>query len=183
MRRKQQPPSLCCRCASAQRSTPCRSQTCWPGVMQRSSRRRQLGTAGWLPTQTDPRQKTCRSEQRLHGSQWGILCPAGAATATTINCASISTNCLLRGLLPPSALLLHSTPPLFSVQTELSWLLDDALAALARPGADWRPATWQQVERDLRRGGPLAEAACQYMVQLREPLEALGETCWEGLIG
>lgn len=61
-------------------------------------------------------------------------------------------------------------------QTELSWLLDDALAALARPGHDWKPASWQQVERDLRRGGPLADAACQYMVQLREPLEALGES-------
>ncbi|PRW58532.1 hemK methyltransferase family member 1 [Chlorella sorokiniana] len=73
-------------------------------------------------------------------------------------------------------------PTTEDLQTELSWLLDDALAALARPGADWRPATWQQVERDLRRGGPLADAACQYMVQLREPLEAL-EALWQRRLG
>lgn len=63
-------------------------------------------------------------------------------------------------------------------QTELSWLLDDALAGIAQqPGGAWRPATWQQVERDLRARGPLADAAAreQCSVQLREPLEALGE--------
>lgn len=61
------------------------------------------------------------------------------------------------------------------MQTELGWLLDDALAAMARPGGDWRPTSWRQLERDLRLRPPLAEAACQYLVQLREPLEALGE--------
>lgn len=72
-------------------------------------------------------------------------------------------------------------PSLFpaSLQTELGWLLDDALAALARPAGgkpDWRLTSWQQVERDLRPGGPLADAAGQCMVQLREPLETLGES-------
>ena len=67
------------------------------------------------------------------------------------------------------------------LQTELDWLLDDALAALARPASakpDWRPTSWRQVERDLRPGGLLADAAGQYMVQLREPLETLGELWW-----
>ncbi|KAL4430761.1 hypothetical protein ABPG75_006017 [Micractinium tetrahymenae] len=68
-------------------------------------------------------------------------------------------------------------PSVEDLQTELSWLLDDALAAMARPGGNWRPTSWRQLERDLRLRAPLREAACQYLVQLREPLEAL-EALW-----
>ncbi|KAL4420380.1 hypothetical protein ABPG77_002320 [Micractinium sp. CCAP 211/92] len=66
-------------------------------------------------------------------------------------------------------------PSVEDLQTELGWLLDDALAAMARPGGDWRPTSWRQLERDLRLRPPLADAACQYLVQLREPLELLCE--------
>lgn len=61
------------------------------------------------------------------------------------------------------------------LQTELNWLLDDSLAAWARPGGDWRSISWQQLERDLRRRQELRDGACQYLVQLREPLHSLGE--------
>lgn len=74
----------------------------------------------------------------------------------------------------------HWVPtPCRCTQTELGWLLDDALTAMARPGSGWRPTSWRQLERDLRQRSALREAACQYLVQLREPLEALGERqCW-----
>lgn len=81
----------------------------------------------------------------------------------------------------PPALRIDAAPHAPILQTELGWLLDDAVAAVApQPGADWRPATWQQVERDLRTKGPLAGAGSQQVVvQLRETLEALGEWCRE----
>jgi hypothetical protein len=62
-------------------------------------------------------------------------------------------------------------------QTELGWLLDDSLAAWSHNGGDWRGVSWQQLERDLRQQ-TFKDAAGQYRVQLREPLEWLSE--WAG---
>jgi hypothetical protein len=69
---------------------------------------------------------------------------------------------------------LDEGPSAEDLETELGWLLDDSLAAWARPGQDWRPISWRQLERDLRQRAELLEAACQYLVQLREPLDGLG---------
>eukprot|EP00887_Chlorella_sp_A99_P005641 scaffold1.g5641.t1 len=62
------------------------------------------------------------------------------------------------------------------VETELSWLLDDALASLARRGEQWQQASWRSLERDLQHSGGRGLGSLEeYVVQLREPLEVLDE--------
>ena len=89
-----------------------------------------------------------------------------------------------------------------ALQTELRWLLDDAVAALSAPAAaaaagaasppgaavDWRSTTWQQLEKEVGGGGSVeallggggggaasSSSGQQYLVQLREPLGTLGK--------
>lgn len=114
----------------------------------------------------DPLWRTCRCVQGCHIKNMGFL----------LRCM------LLSFTLQPAAehwevqtRPTQSMRPTRCLQTELGWLLDDALAAMARPGGDWRPTSWRQLERDLRLRPPLADAACHYLVQLREPLESLCE--------
>jgi hypothetical protein len=73
----------------------------------------------------------------------------------------------------------HVCPPPGPLpQTELSWLLDNALAATARPGGEWASTSWQQLERELRCGeAPPGQGAAGQLVQLREPLAWLGKPC------
>lgn len=108
---------------------------------------------------------------------WGLLVcirrsrePAGKAGLMSHACSCMPAVLQACNRRPRRRLL----PP----QTELGWLMDDCVAGMARAGKDWGSASWQQVERDVRTQGPLSQAACQYMVQLREPLDALGEQAW-----
>lgn len=63
-------------------------------------------------------------------------------------------------------------PSVEDLDTELSWLLDDAVVGVRSPGDDeWQQQSWRDVERSLRlRGEPGKETE----VSLREPLEELG---------
>mgnify|MGYP001039026982 CR=1 FL=1 len=60
------------------------------------------------------------------------------------------------------------------MQTELSWLLDDAVAGMVTAAGDSRQVNWRWIERGLR-SNELAEQQLQQEVQLRAPLQALGE--------
>jgi len=63
------------------------------------------------------------------------------------------------------------------LRTELSWLLDDAVAAISRGGegtaAEWHQESWRDIERGLR--SEPHGAFNTWAVRLREPLDELGE--------
>lgn len=60
------------------------------------------------------------------------------------------------------------------LETELSWLLDDSVAALIdETGAPERSITWRSLERDIKTGALLLPDSCT--IKLREPLANLGK--------
>ena len=69
------------------------------------------------------------------------------------------------------------------LQTELSWLLDDAVAGVSSgsggSGGDggWQNATWRALERDAASGPDSGGGDGRRLVRLREPLPAL-EALW-----
>jgi hypothetical protein len=60
------------------------------------------------------------------------------------------------------------------LETELSWLLDDAVAAVVdETGAPPQAVTWRRLERELHSGTLMLSGTCT--IQLRESLEGLGK--------
>lgn len=71
------------------------------------------------------------------------------------------------------------------LQTELGWLLDDAVAAVAPAGQPWQPTTWRQLERGLRLSAAeavSAESGAGAQLRLREPLGELA-VMWGRRVG
>lgn len=71
----------------------------------------------------------------------------------------------------------HDVKPMAActaLQTELSWLLDDAVAGIQASSGQVRGTTWRMLELELRRPHQ-APGVQQQVLQLRAPLEALGE--------
>ncbi len=59
------------------------------------------------------------------------------------------------------------------MQTELNWLLDDAIAGMLTGAGAARQTSWRSIERGLRANG-LDQQQLQQVVQLRAPLHVLG---------
>lgn len=64
-------------------------------------------------------------------------------------------------------------PCVEDLKTELSWLLDDAVAGIRRTQQPWEARAWRDIERQLSTKDIMN--ASQVEVQLRESLDELGE--------